>query len=113
MSPSTLQGAAFLVLAVVLAVWVYLLKTNIIRWYRLPLAAIAFVAGYTLVCLNAKIVSTSRLSAEVITWWENTALTVVTVLVFVLPAMHMLHERHAKRTVRAMKRPHARARAHR
>jgi hypothetical protein len=112
-NPSTLQGAAALVLGTVIVVWVYLLRTNIIRWYRWPLAAIAIAAGYTLVVLNGKIESHTRMAADTVTSWENIALSIVTVLVFALPAMHWLHEWHQKRCAQPIKRSHAHMQAHR
>jgi hypothetical protein len=102
-NPSTLQGAAALVFACVVAVWVYLLRTNISRWLRWPLAGIAVLAGYTMSKLNDQIMSHDRLPADLVKWWENSALLIVTVLLFVLPAMHALHERGEKRCARATK----------
>lgn len=117
MNSPTLQGAAALVFGAVVFVWVYLIRTNMIRWYRWPLAAIAVVAGYVLVCLNARIVSQARMSADRVSWWENTSLTIVTVLFFVVLAMHWLHERHQRNersgSLTTLKRSHAHARTQR
>ena len=113
MNSPTLQGASALALGAVVFVWIYLIRTNIVRWYRLPLAVIAIVAGYTLVSLNSKIASHARLSADAVTWWENSSLLIVTVLVVVLPAMHWLHERHERVQAMQAKRSHAGVRAHR
>lgn len=96
MNPSTLQGAAALMFGVVVVVWVYLLRTNIVRWYRWPLAIIAVIAGYTLVSLNSKIVSHARMATGDVQWWENWSLLVVTVLLVAMPVMHGCHERHQR-----------------
>ena len=113
MNSPTLLGAAALVLGVVVVVWVYLIRTNISRWFRWPLAVIAVVACYTMVSLNSKLASQARMTADAVRWWENSTLTIVTVLVVVLPLMHALHERHERRGARQLKRSHAHVQAHR
>ena len=113
MNSPTLQGAAALMFFAVVTVWVYLMKTNIQRWYRWPLGIIATVACWWFVSLNSKLASQARMTADAVRWWENSTLTIVTVLVVVLPLMHALHERHERRGARQLKRSHAHVQAHR
>jgi hypothetical protein len=113
MNFNIVEGNAVFALATAILVWVYLVKTNIRRLYRVPLAAVGLVAGYVLASLNDKLATHDHTAIASQWWYENSGLAVFTLLLAVFPVVHYLQTKHEARAMRPMRRSHASIRAHR
>lgn len=97
MNSGIVQANAVLALGAIVVLWVYLLRTNIKRVYRIPLGGIGLLAGYVLFVINDKLVTHAHLTESARWWCENSGLLVMAMALGALPFASHWQAQHVKR----------------
>lgn len=104
MNSGIVQANAVLALGAIVVLWVYLLRTNIKRVYRIPLGGIGLLAGYVLFTINDKLSTHTHIAESARWWYENSGLLAMVLALGALPFASHWQAQHQKREGAARRR---------